>query len=295
MTIRDASGRTLADLIVGARAGDGGADNRRFVRLASSDRAYRTTFQTRLATALSIDLTDWIDTDLLRVSAGAITQIRLDAYTIDEARGQRVEGERFMLSRDGQNGAWTIGPDGEPAAPQAAALLAEAIAGLRIVGVEPKPRKLARLLAGEEADAAFDTNDLLRMQRSGFFLSPEGRLIANAGELRFRTTQGLEYTLWFGEILARTNTGGAIFDTEAGPRIVDAIPSSRALLVTVDVVDPDDEQARAVSLELSKKYADWWYLIDEASFGRLRPKRSELTPIAGDDFPTQLDPPGQPE
>ena len=279
VTIRDASGRTLADLIVGHETDEIGRINQRYIREADSDRAYRTTFQSGLASALSINLVDWIDTDLLRVTAEAITQIRLDAYSVDEAKGHRTTGERFQIARSSTDNGWIFEPGGAIADRHASTRFATDLAGLRIDGVVLKPTPLASLLAGEQSNATLDAEDLQRMARSGFFLSQDGHLIANAGEVRFDTSRGLRYTLWFGEILARTNAGGAIFESGRDSGMDDQIPGSRAMLVTVEAIDQQDANAAETAQMLSKKYADWWYLIDETTFISLHPDATSLMPV----------------
>ena len=42
---------------------------------------------------------------------------------------------------------------------------------------------------------------------------------------------------------------------------------------------PDYCTAVEAALELSKKYADWWYLIDETTFVALHPVPASLAPV----------------
>jgi|GEM_PF-680069 len=297
VTIRDAKGQTLADLIIGhTPEGEPAGSGQRFVRLASSDRAYRTSFHTPLETALSVNLTDWIDTDLLHVDADEITRVELDASSVDETRRQRVEGERFIISRDDQtdhkSGAWRLEPALTPVDQPAADAFVAAIAGLQLVGVEAMPRKIARLLDGSELNAALDANDLIRMQRAGFFLSPDGLLIANAGNLRFRTDDGLDYTLWFGEIASGSAPHGALFTADDQPAPAETNTDTRYVFVTVAAANPDDEVAKAKAMERSRRHAAWWLLIDESSFVKLHPTLADLAP---DHDKSEADPaPGQP-
>jgi hypothetical protein len=284
VTITDAQGRTLADLVIGHSPP--GEPGRRFVRLASSDRAYRTSFQAPPGSALSVNLADWIDPDLLRVAADSITRIELDASTVDETRGQRVEGERFAITRQSPDDPWRLDPDGPPVNQRAAGSWVGAIAGLRLIGVEPMPRKLTRLLTGDQADVALDAGDIVRLQRAGFFLSPQGRLIANAGNLTLRTVDGFLYTLWFGEITDAPTVADSVF--EPGDADARPAPDARLVLVTVQGADPDDEAAATEALERSRRLSRWWPLIEDASSDRLRPGLTEL--LASPEAPG----PGQP-
>lgn len=290
VTITDAQDRMLADLIIGHSPQ--GEPNQRFVRLATSDRAYRTSFQAPPGSALSVNLTDWIDTDLLHVQADSITRIELDASTVDEARGQRVEGARYTITRDSAGDPWRFDPDIAAVNPDAAGSLASAIAGLRLIGVEPMPKKLTRLLTGAEADVALDAGDIARLQRAGFFLSPQGRLIANSGNLTLRTADGFLYTLWFGEITDAPIVAGSVFE----PGDADAQPapatSARLVLVTVKAADPDDEAATAEALERSRRLARWWPLIEDSAFDRLHPSLTDM--LALPDLPSPEQPNQQP-
>jgi len=281
VTIRARSGRTLTDLIVGDKVEKESGANQRFVRQARADRAYRTTFRVPLESTLSIDLTDWVDTDLLRLNPSDIARIHLDAYSVSESQDRRIEGEQIELTRDAGQGDWKL-VSAEPVDQAEASDLTNAIAGLRFVGVEPVPKRLATLLTDPSVEASLTQEDVLRMESSGLYISPEGRLNAHAGELRLRTVDGLEYTLWFGKTLARTNFGGAVFSDETGPQAFETQPSSRATLITVAPVDPEDPDAAAAAETLSERFSSWWYLINERDFDRLQLTRESLNATPGD-------------
>jgi len=297
VTITGEGGQTLADVVIGGAFE--GVSRERFVRLAGADRAYRTTFHAPPDETLSTSLVDWINPDLLRLDPAEIVSFRLDASTVDETQGVRIEGEQYEIRR-GVNGAWAA-PDGQIDRERAEAL-ARQIAGLRVVGVDPMPSALVALLTGASADASLDAADLTNLQRAGFFLSPRGQLVANAGNLILTTAQGLEITLWFGELAETVVDTGPIFagpniaspniaspnltgDTDA-PAAPDGAPAeTRYVFVTVRPADPQDEAAAAAAQERSTRLAGWWRLIEEPSVEAVRPSLGSLR--APDEEPGQ--------
>jgi hypothetical protein len=82
--------------------------------------------------------------------------------------------------------------------------LLKAIEELSIVGVRPKPAGLSRNLSRSEGGEGMSQADLLSLQSKGYYFTRDGNLVSNEGELEIRSSQGVIYTLRFGEILYGT-------------------------------------------------------------------------------------------
>ena len=154
------------------------------------------------------------------------------------------------------------------------------------------------------------------MQSRGYYFTRDGRLRSNEGELRVRTTDGIIYTLRFGEVLygsGETVSAGSDSsdDAETGPG------ENRYLFITAEFdrtrfeesVKPDDtafgdkdesewtdedrahkEQQDAHdewssrmtsgeerAVELEARFGTWYYVISSASFDEVSPNREDLT------------------
>jgi len=86
--------------------------------------------------------------------------------------------------------------------------LLKAIEELSIVGVRPKPAGLSQNLSRAEGGEGISQADLLSLQSKGYYFTRDANLVSNEGELEIRSSQGVIYTLRFGEILY--GTGDAV-------------------------------------------------------------------------------------
>jgi hypothetical protein len=114
-----------------------------------------------------------------------------------------VPGEVTTLKRGDTPNTWEIdNPD--PSKKVNSAKLTEmsnALTGLKILGVRPKPGGLTKDLK-ESADGQFKLSQqaLLSLQSRGFYRTRQGTLVSNQGEIRVGTDQGVVYVLRFGEV-----------------------------------------------------------------------------------------------
>ncbi|RMG08793.1 MAG: DUF4340 domain-containing protein [Planctomycetota bacterium] len=262
VTLRDADGKVLVDMIIGRKAGDEfeldgkkekleGQPGLVFVRRADEKRVYGV----KLDLDLSTKFKDWIETDLLQLDVAAITSITNDAYKVDEewlARGaiRILPGEKTVVGR--KDGEWIVegmGPD-ERANIAVIDSMTDTLRELTIVDVLPRERA--------------------RLEDAGFFLTNQG-VYSNEGELRVDLDTGVTYVLRFGEVVPSP-------EGEEGLRrfmVVQASFNPKALK------KPDDEEAQKKAKqrveELNKRFGDWYYVISAASFDSLRPPRKLLT------------------
>jgi hypothetical protein len=243
VTLRDDGGAVLADLVLGRpvkeRAGY------RYARLPGQKRVYAV----KTDADPSARFEDWVEADLLKVSHSDVTRMVLTSYSIDENFGRLVNLQRTIMVRDKEN--WNA----------TAQSIAAALGSLRVTGARPKPPELARQLRERQLTLTLD--NVMSLRQRGFFITPDGRLLSNQGELTVETAPGLAYTLRFGEVVSGAAEGSTAPGNQPARQ-----SESRYLFVTVAARNPEVE---AAARALEAKFADWYYVISGADFARLRP------------------------
>ena len=122
--------------------------------------------------------------------------------------------------------------------------MAAVLARMRVMGVRPKPPVLARQLKAH-AGLELTLETVMSLRQRGFFVTPMGTLLANAGEVLAETANGLAYTIRFGEVVQETTVGKK--------------PSeNRYSMVTASAKDP---AAAAQANAIDARFADWYYVI----------------------------------
>ena len=123
---------------------------------------------------------------------------------------------------------------------------------------------------------------MMSLRQRGFFITPMGTLLANAGEVQADTAQGVTYTVRFGELVNETSAGKK--------------PSeNRFSFVTTSAKAPAIE-AQAKSADT--RFADWYYIIAGDDFKKFQrpgapPPAASPTPLAAPE-PRGVRPPPQP-
>ncbi len=310
VTLRGGNDVALADFIIGNELED--RPGFRFVRLPDQKRVYAA----RMEIDLSTSFADWIEKDLLLVERADIDQVVLHDYSIDERTLSINDLDTVTI--DKVEGTWTgdaqMPADREVDSTKVNDLLS-AIDGLSIVGVRPKPEGLAASLR-RVVEGGITRSDLTSLQSRGYYLSRDGALRSNEGELRLRTSVGILYTLRFGEVLYGAGdaiSAGAESNTDeaSGPG------ENRYLFITAEFTRdrfpeppaPDDmefegkseedltaedrtnksrheaheawidqiEVGEARLAELETRFAPWYYVISSESFEKLRLTREDVT------------------
>lgn len=305
VTIRGENEVVLADLIIGREVEE--RENFHFVRVPDQKRVY----SAKIDVDISTKFEDWIDKDLLQVERSNIDRVVLEDYSIDE-RTLMVD-VRDTVELDKEDGTWTANRmrgDEEVDTTKMNDLLRE-VDELKIVGVRPKPEGMGARLS----DLTISRSDVLSLQSRGYYLTREGSLMSNEGELRVRTNEGVLYTLRFGEILY--GSGEAISagsDSQASEG--EGAGENRYLFITAEfdesvlpeprrppntdfegkeestLTDDDKrnkelaeahasweekvQRGREKAEALSTRFADWYYVIPSSSFDKIHLNRSEL-------------------
>ena len=311
ITLRDAENNVLADLIVGNPVE--GRDNFRFVRLPDQKRVYVSKMDLDLSTQFS----DWIEQDLLGLVPNDIQQIILKDYSINERSGILNNRDTLMLDRDEDDSSWRANQMAANEEVDSSKMndLLSAIDTLSIVGVRPKPDGLSASLTQVAEGLRITQADMLSLQSRGYYLSADGQLVSNEGELEVREDDGVVYTLRFGEVVY--GAGEAISagndlsdDAESGPgenrylfitvsfdaamisepprpantdylgmdeaEWSDTDRTNKELQDTHDAWETRLEASRQRTEELNARFAEWYYVISSDSFDRIRLTRSDL-------------------
>ena len=154
---------------------------------------------------------------------------------------------------------------------------------------------------------------MMSLQGKGYYFTRDGRLVSNEGELQVQTTDGIRYTLRFGEIVygsGVTVSAGGRSDDRTGPgenRYLfittqfdpgmfpePEVPQNTFFLNRPDSVWTDDdrlnkerhdahtkwttkqEERKKISDDLNARFANWYYVISAESFDKLRKTRGDL-------------------
>lgn len=246
VSFQDAGRNTLASLVIGKEVE--GKESTRYARLPDKKRTY----MVKLPAEISAEFADWIESDLLEVTSHEVEKLTFDNYSIDEARGARVDESRLDVGKVG--GEWAmlgLAPD-EEVDRDGLNEVTTTLDDLKIVGVRKKPEGLTAQLTKADGFSEISREAYFSLQRRGFYMTRDGTLFANEGDLIAKTQKGIVYTLRFGEILVGTGddvTAGAANEGagEAGqPQEGEGLTANRYLMVTV-AFDPSllDQPAAA--------------------------------------------------
>jgi hypothetical protein len=264
VTLRDARREVLADFIFGKPVE--GKPGFRYTRVPGQKRTYAV----KTGADPSARFADWVDAGLLRIAAASLRKVTIHSYSINEQLGRLDNAETITLNKEG--GEWKAAGAEKISAPVVAALTAT-LDNLKIVDARPKPPSLAANLKTGQLTLSLETAMSLRQR--GYFLAPNGRLLANEGELVAETANGLSYVLRFGEIATSSDSQPAAKPAKGG--------ENRYLFVTVSFdaaraqkYSGDAAAGERLARDLTNRFADWYYVISGADFEKLRVKRKDL-------------------
>ena len=196
---------------------------------------------------------------MLRIPSASLRKVTIQSYTIDERMGRLANLDTMALTQE--SGQWKLA-GAEKLNTAAVAAMAAALDNLRIVDVRPKPPGLAKDLRSETLEVSLETAVSLRQKR--FLLTPNGRLLANEGEMVIETANGLAYVLRFGEIAAGSGESRYLFVTVS----FDAACAAK--------YGGDSASGERQARELTNRLADWYYVISASDFAKLRLKRKDV-------------------
>ena len=288
VTFKDPSETVLAELILGNELLE--RPGFRFVRVPDQKRVYAARFDG----AISTDFEDWIETNLLEVSRSQIDHLVLNEYFVDEGTRQVVRRGEFILDKVAEDN-WTANrvPSGQEVDFVQVNLLVGAILDLKIAGVRPKPAGMTGNLRDAAIAGNITQSDIQALVGRGFFPTPDGGLLSNEGEVLVRTTEGVLYTLRFGEVVYGSGEAVAV-GNETSDEAQSDTGENRYVFITAEfdqtsLPEPQasDTDARASwqrrvqegqdkAERLAARFADWYYVIASDSYDRIHKPRDEF-------------------
>lgn len=229
ITLRDQADSILADFIIGNEVPN--KQGYRYVRLPEKKRIYAV----KIDIDISARFADWIETDLLLLKNLDIKNININDYTIDEVSGTALSNGTISLNYTDNTWSMEDPPPLKALVTSKVSAMTRALSGITITGVRPKPKGLSSDLSTSDG-ISMDMPTRLSLQSKGYYVSQDGRLLSNEGEVSLGTTQGVRYMLRFGEILIGEGmeiSAGAESDSEASSS--GSIVENRYLFVTAEL------------------------------------------------------------
>ena len=257
VTLLDAQKNVLADFILGKPVE--GKPGWRYVRVPGGKRTYAA----KTDADPSARFADWVNSGLLRMPAASIRKVTIAAYSVDPQSGELDQPQPIALTQEGSQ--WKSA-DGAVRF-DAAKSLGATLDSLKIVDARPKPQDMARNLRDGKMELSMET--ALGLRQYGFLLTQAGRILGSDGEMAVELANGVAYQIRFGDATASDPSKSSSAD--------------RYLFVTASW-DP----ARAgkygdtsgggerVARDLNARFADWFYVISNADFQKLRLTKTQI-------------------
>ena len=288
VTFKDPSEAVLAELILGNELLE--RPGFRFVRVPDQKRVYAARFDGAISTAFE----DWIETNLLEVSRSQIDHLVLNEYFVDEGTRQVVRRGEFILDKIAEDN-WTANrvPSGQEVNFVQVNLLVGAILDLKIAGVRPKPAGMTGNLRDAAIAGNITQSDIQALVGRGFFPTPDGGLLSNEGEVLVRTTEGVLYTLRFGEVVYGSGEAVAVGNETSDEEQSDT-GENRYVFITAEFDQTSLPEPQASDTDahaswqrrmqegqdkaerLAARFADWYYVIAADSYDRIHKPRDEF-------------------
>jgi hypothetical protein len=258
VTLRDAKKAVLADFILGKPV-----ENKpgwRYVRVPGGKRTYAV----KTSADPSARFADWVNAGLLRMPQAQIRRIAIQSYAVDQAAGTMDQGETVVLTQEG--GQWKS--PGATVREDVAKSLATTLDSLKIIDARPKPAELARDLGSGQMRLSMET--MLALRPFGFLLTQTGRILASDGEMTVEMANGVAYQIRFGDVAATSDAAKGA----GGDRYLFVTASWDQTRATKygDTAGAGEKSAR----DLNTRFADWFYVIGNADFQKLRLKKTQV-------------------
>ncbi|MFM8262054.1 MAG: DUF4340 domain-containing protein [Pirellula sp.] len=297
--LRNSKGDSLVDLIIGKE--DAQDNKKRFVRVPSEDVTYVAEITT---TPLSTDFKQWIESDLLKLSANDIETLGIRNYSLlptNQNTLELVPNYDADISYNVRDAKWnaksmTVYAERRPSPKtldESEELnsnklneMKNALDNLRIVNVARKPTGVAADLKGEQ----LGDETKAALQRRGFFAqrSASGdayEIFSMNGDLQVTLKDGVQYLLRFGK------GAGASFEPEseeAGEDGQKKVSINRFLMVTTRV---DDSKFPEPELDRVPETVEELKALEAAKKAALAPKPAPQEPMPQDPASPEPAPP----
>ncbi|HYE03908.1 MAG TPA: FKBP-type peptidyl-prolyl cis-trans isomerase [Planctomycetota bacterium] len=267
VTVKDQSGGTLVDLIIGERVskdeanpfgGDPKEKTLYFAREADSNEVFAAAVDANISTKFI----DWVQPDLLKVQTADIASVVIRDYSVDEGQGVVAVRAETKLSRGETPDTW-YSPQAKPEQRVAKAnvdKLLTQLTTLKLSGIRPfQPQWLEQrgFYLVPDPTLIKDPNALVLNTARG-----QAALIGNEGAIVVTTKNGVRYQLFFGEIaLGDEEDTAAEAKTAAKPKEGEATPAApadghnRYMVVFAQYDAASDQITKAETLRLAEEEA----------------------------------------
>jgi hypothetical protein len=244
VTLRDDKKAVLADFILGKPVE--GKAGWRYARVPGAKRVYAV----KTDADPSARFADWVNAGLLRMPAAQIRKITVLPYAFDSMTGAIRQAEPVTLTAD--SAAWKQ--------------VTAALDSLKIVDARPKPPDMAHDLASGQMQLSMTT--AMSLRRYGFLLTQTGRVLSTDGEMTVEMANGVAYQIRFGDVASTASAEAA--KSAGGDRYLFVTTSWDA--ARAQRYGDSTGAGEKASRDLNARFADWFYIISNADFQRLRRK-----------------------
>ncbi|QDU79539.1 hypothetical protein Pla110_12500 [Polystyrenella longa] len=273
ITIKNEQGETLVDYIIGKQVE--GETNQFYVRQPDE----KETYKVRLDIDLSTKFSDWVDQDLLKISQSDLRDIELNRYSVDPQTGGLTQGTISELTRPDANSDWELAgfeSEEQQVNQDQIRTMSSTLDNLELLGVRQKPQGVN---ANVEIDQSIVQNQLIfqglvqDLASRGFYVAPneneEYYLYADQGEVGLGASNGLAYTLRFGDVFS-----GSLEEIEAGflsdgskeEDTNEATVEAEASTAQGEVENPDETETESADENKSDNLKQGRYLFISVDF-----------------------------
>ena len=243
VTLRDAQKDVLADFILGKPVES--KPGWRYLRVPGGKRTYAV----KTDADPSARFADWVNAGLLRMPSASIRKITIAGYSVNAMTGGIAQAENVVLTPE--SGPWKS--------------VTATLDSLKIVDARPKPADMAHDLREGKMQLSMQTAVALR--QFGFLLTQSGRVLASDGEMTVEMGNGVAYQIRFGDVAASASDAAKAAGGDRYLFVTTSWDTARATRYG-DATGAGEK----ASNDLNARFADWFYVIGNADFQKLRLK-----------------------
>ena len=220
ISLKDEKGNRLAELIIGKDVK--GLEGQRYARIPGQDTVYTVDID---PSKLSTNFSDWIVQDVININSIDIKQMEISDYSVSTIpQGNRLivqqeQRSQIAVEWNGDDFKWDLKEllefrgdalkptqllENEELDKKRLDEMKNAVAGLKIVDVAPKPELLREGLKEGQTELRNDQEGVQSLVRRGYFpaVSPDGQvdLVSSDGQVTILTKDAVKLTMRFGQV-----------------------------------------------------------------------------------------------
>ena len=137
----------------------------------------------------------------------------------------------------------------------------------------PKPAEMAHDLREGQMQLSMPT--ALALRQFGFLLTQNGRVLASDGEMTVEMANGIAYQIRFGDVAAAASDTGKAAGGDRYLFVTTSWDAARAARYG-DTNTSGGGAGEKASHDLNARFADWFYVIGNADFQKLRLTKKDV-------------------